>query len=213
MSFVGIKKLELTGIRNIIFDLGNVILNLDFDATITAFKDLGMDEEVISWDQAYADPVFYDLEVGRVSPDDFRSRVRQILGNKELTDEMIDEAWSAMILDVPPYKIQLLQELKKRYKVFLFSNTNFIHINRLQKQFKAEHGIEFSTLFDKVYYSHEIHERKPDLTSYRKVLGLENLDPSETLFIDDLEKNIHGAKNAGIKTFWLKSGIDLADLF
>ena len=213
MSFVTIRKTELKGIRNIIFDLGNVLLNLDFEATITTFKKLGMNEEVISWDQAYADPVFYELEVGRISPDGFRERVRNILGNPGITDEQIDEAWSAMILDVPKHRMQIIQELKKDFNVYLFSNTNLIHIKRLQQQFMEAQGIEFSSLFNKVYYSHELHERKPDITSFRKVLELENMTPSETLFVDDLEKNILGAQAAGIKTIWLKNGMDLADLF
>lgn len=207
------EKPEMAGIQNIVFDLGNVLLNLDFEATINAFQKLGMHEEVISWDQAYADPVFYDLEVGRITPDTFRNRIRQILNKSDLTDTQIDNAWCAMILDVPEHRVNILRELNKNYNVYLFSNTNCIHIRKLHSQFKSTFGIDFSSLFQKDYYSHELHERKPDLTSYRKMLEHAGIKAEETLFIDDLEKNIQGAQSAGIKTFWLKNGMELADLF
>jgi glucose-1-phosphatase len=213
MKNTTIVKPDLTSVKNIVFDLGNVLLNLDFDASIKAFRKLGMDEEVVSREQAYADPVFYELEVGRITPEAFRTRVRKILNNKDATDKAIDDAWCSMIRDVPAHRVEILKELRKNYKVYLFSNTNSIHISRLHEQFKSEHQIEFSSLFVKDYYSHELHERKPDLTSYRKMLEHSGIEPSVTLFIDDLEKNIRGAQDAGIKTFWLKDGMEMADLF
>lgn len=206
-------KLPLEGIKNIVFDLGNVLLNLDFDASIKAFRRLGLRDEVVDSQQAYADPVFYDLEVGRVTPEKFRARVRQILNNHDATDGEIDDAWSAMILDIPPRRVEVLKKLQSKFRIYLFSNTNIIHITKLHKQFRAEHGIEFSSLFVKDYYSHELHERKPELSSYRKMMALAGIQPEETLFIDDLEKNIRGAKMAGMKTCWLTNGTEIVDLF
>ena len=204
---------SLKGIQNIIFDLGNVIVNLNFDATIEGFRKLGLDEEVITMDQAYADPVFYELETGQTSPDIFREKVRGILNNGEVTDEQIDEAWCAMLLDVPAHRVRILQELGEKYNLYLLSNTNEIHINYFHKKFRQAHNIEFSSLFKKDYYSHELKERKPDLTSYRKMVELAGIDPAETMFIDDLEKNIRGAQRAGFSIFWLKDGLDIANLF
>ncbi len=206
-------ELQLAGIKNIVFDLGNVLLNLDFDASIKAFKKLGLNEEVVDSQQAYADPVFYDLEVGRITPEKFRARVRQILNNPDATDQNIDDAWSAMILDVPAHRVEVVQKLKEKYRLYLFSNTNIIHISRLHAQFKKEHGIEFSSLFHKDYYSHELHERKPELASYRKMMSQAGIIPEETLFIDDLEKNIRGAQMAGMRTHWLVNGSEIGDLF
>lgn len=206
-------KIGLYGIKNIIFDLGKVLLNLDFDASIKAFFELGLNRDVLSPQQAYADPVFYNLEVGKVTPEEFRIRARQILQNPNLSDKQIDDAWCAMILNIPKERVKLLQELSKKYKLFLFSNTNKIHIARLHQEFKIEHGIDFPPLFQKVFYSFEIHERKPDLPSYQKVIELSGVNPSETLFIDDLEKNIIGAQKAGLKTYWLNQGKDLSELF
>ena len=95
----------------------------------------------------------------------------------------------------------------------LFSNTNQIHIDRLLPAFKAEHKIDFPSLFSKTYYSHEIHERKPDLSSFKKVIKLSSVNPAESVFIDDLEKNILAAEKAGLKTFWLKDRAELAEIF
>jgi glucose-1-phosphatase len=206
-------EFQLKGIKNIVFDLGNVLLNLDFDASIRAFRKLGLKDEVVDGQQAYADPVFYDLEVGQITPEKFRSRVRQILNNPNATDQDIDDAWSAMILDIPAYRVKVLQKLKKKYRIYLFSNTNIIHITKLHKQFREEHGIEFSSLFQKDYYSHELNERKPELSSYRKMMAEAGIIPEETLFIDDLEKNIQGAQMAGMRTHWLNNGSEIGDLF
>ncbi len=188
-------------------------MNLDFDASIRAFQNLGLNKELLDRDHVYADPVFYKLEVGEVSPAEFRQRVREILNNPLLTDEQIDAAWCAMILDIPAKRVKKLQALRKNYRLFLFSNTNEIHITQLHKEFRNEHGIEFSSLFEKDYYSHEIHARKPDTESFLEVIELAGIVPEETLFVDDLEKNIEAAEKAGLKTFWLQQGMEMADLF
>ncbi|MBT3383706.1 MAG: HAD family phosphatase [Prolixibacteraceae bacterium] len=206
-------KIDLTDITNIIFDLGNVLLNLDFNASIKAFQELGLKNDVLNRQQAYSDPVFYELEIGKVTPEEFRKKVREILNNENATDLQIDDAWSAMVLDIPAERVKIVQELRKNYNVYLFSNTNQIHIDRLLPAFKAEHKIDFPSLFSKTYYSHEIHERKPDLSSFKKVIKLSSVNPAESVFIDDLEKNILAAEKAGLKTFWLKDRAELAEIF
>lgn len=206
-------KIDLTNIKNIIFDLGKVLLNLDFDASILAFQKLGLRKDVLDNQQAYSDPVFYELEVGKVTPEEFCSRVRNVLNNPDATDLQIEDAWYAMILDIPISRVKVVQELSKNYNVYLFSNTNQIHIERLHRKFKIEHGIDFPSLFVKDYYSHEIHERKPDLRSYQKVIELSGIKPEESIFIDDLEKNIIGARQTGLKTFWLKEGMEMTEIF
>lgn len=206
-------KPDLTNIKNIIFDLGNVLLNLDFDASINAFKELGMDQQVLNKQQAYADPVFYDLEVGRISKEEFTERVRKVLNNPEATNQKIEDAWYAMIRDIPSDRVSLVQKLAESFNVYLFSNTNQIHIERLHNDFYKEHHIEFPSLFVKDFYSHKIHARKPDLESYEKVIELSGVTPEETLFVDDLEKNITGAQKAGLKTFWLEDGMELTGVF
>ena len=206
-------KTDLAGIKNIIFDLGNVILNLDFDASIKAFQELGLDKAVLDRQQAYADPVFYNLEIGTVTPEEFHDRVRKILNNPNASNQQIDDAWYAMILDIPEGRVKVLQQLAKNYRIFLFSNTNAIHIGRLLSEFRKEHGFDFSSLFEKEFYSHEIHARKPDRAAFEKVIKLAKVRPEETLFIDDMEKNIVTAGQVGLKTLWLKEDRELTQLF
>lgn len=206
-------KPDLKGIKNIIFDLGNVILNLDFDASIKAFQKLGLDKTVLDRKLAYADPVFYQLEVGEISAADFHSRVRKLLGNAAAGNQQIDDAWYAMIRDIPVQRVKTLQQLGDKFRLFLFSNTNEIHISRLLDEFRDKYGFEFPSLFERVFYSHEIHARKPDLEAYEKVIRLAEVDPGETLFVDDLEKNILAAEAVGLKTFWLQKGMELYELF
>ena len=191
--------------------MGNVLLRLDFDASIKAFQRIGLQKDVLDRKQAYSDPVFYALEIGKVTPGEFRTRIRQLLNNPDLSDKQIDDAWTAMILDIPANRVEMLNRLNKNYNVYLFSNTNQIHISKLHADFKQQHGIEFPSLFVKDYYSHEIHERKPDLISYQKVIELSGVVPNETLFIDDLENNILSAREAGLKTYWHKASDEIAD--
>ena len=206
-------KADLTNIKNIIFDLGRVLLNLDFDASIKAFLKLGSDGAILDHKNAYGDPIFYNLEVGEITPAEFRSGVRKLLQNEQLTDVQIDEAWCTMLLDIPVHRVKKVQELSQNYNLYLFSNTNQIHINRLLSEFKEQYDFDFHSLFTAVYYSHEIHDRKPEISSYEKVIALSGVNPEETLFIDDLEKNIVAGQTAGLKTFWLQNGMEMAELF
>lgn len=206
-------KPDLTNIKNIIFDLGKVLLNLDFNASIVAFQNLGLKNDVFDSKHGYSDPVFHELEVGKISQEEFCSRVRILINNPNATDSQIEDAWFAMIRDIPANRVKVVQQLSKQYNVYLFSNTNQIHIERVHRKFKTDHGVDFSSLFVKDYYSHEIHECKPHLSSYEKVIELSGINPEESIFIDDLEKNIIGAQKAGLKTFWLKDGMEMAEIF
>ncbi len=206
-------KIDLTNIKNIIFDLGNVIVNLDFDASVKAFMALGLKHDVLNNQQVYSDPVFYEFEVGKITKPEFFMRMREVLKNPAATDLQIEEAWGSMIKDVPHRRVKVLQEIAKSYNLYLFSNTNQIHIEGFHATFKAQHGIDFPSLFVKDYYSHEIYERKPDLSSYQKVIELSGIRPEESMFVDDLEKNIIGAQKAGLKAFWLKPGMEMSEIF
>lgn len=206
-------KPDLTNIKNIIFDLGKVLLNLDFNATIEAFRNLGFNGNVLDHALVYKDPVFYELETGKITPAEFCNKVRKILNNPEITDLQIEDAWYAMIKDIPASRVEVLQKLAENYKVYLFSNTNQIHIERLHQKFRKDFGFEFPSLFVKDFYSHEIHFGKPDVNSYLKVIELSGVKPEESLFVDDLEKNIEGAQKAGLKTFWLRDGMEMAEIF
>ncbi len=204
---------DLTNIKNIIFDLGNVLLNLDFDASIKAFQKLGLSSGFLDRKHAYSDPIFNAYEVGKVTKEEFFNQVRRVVSNPFATDLQIEEAWYAMIKDIPAYRVKVVQKLKKNFNVYLFSNTNEIHITRLHKDFKLQHGIDFPSLFVKDFYSYIIQERKPDLNSFRKVIDQSGVVPAETLFVDDLEANILSAQKMGLQTLWLRNGLEMAEVF
>ncbi len=206
-------KTDLTNIKNIIFDLGRVILNLDFDASIKALKELGLSDDVLANYSAYPDPCFYEQEIGIISPKEFLKKMITVLGNDGITQEQVRSAWLKMVLDIPPHRVKVLQQLGEKYNIYLFSNSNKIHIDHIDIEFREKYGFEFPSLFKKQFYSHEINMRKPDLSSFEKVIQLSGIKPEETLFIDDLEENIEGAEKAGLKTFWLKEGMEMADIF
>lgn len=206
-------KVELSCIDNIIFDLGNVLLDLDIDASIKAFHGLGLNYDVLNARQVYTDPVFYNFETGAINEEEFRRQVRKLLANPNAADKQIDDAWCAMIGGIPRHRVNTLLELGSQYNIYLFSNTNSIHVRKLTAEFKKTYGIEFSSLFNKVFYSHLVNARKPDVAAFDKVIDLSGVTPERTLFVDDLEKNIEGALETGLKAFWLKPGMEMSELF
>ena len=204
---------NLSGIRNIIFDLGGVLLDLDFESPVREFSAIGKDGENFEYRQAIKDPVFLQFETGEISPDKFRERIRKMLGNPLVTDEVIDAAWCSMLLRVPVQKVRLLQQLSHSFRLFLFSNTNEIHISHFKKSFEECHGLPVDSLFEKTFYSHEIKDRKPRASSFRKVTELAGIDPDETLFVDDFEQNIAAAREFGLRVLHYIPGEDLSAPF
>ncbi|MGZ4034188.1 MAG: HAD family hydrolase [Bacteroidia bacterium] len=189
--------------KNIIFDLGNVILNIDYLLATKAFKELGLNSFETQFSQAQQQVLFDSYEKGQISSLQFRNELK-VYCKKDTTDQEIDSAWNAMLLDLPPERLDLLNRLKKTHRIFLLSNTNEIHINAfhiyLQKTFKIA---DLSAYFEKVYLSYKIGMRKPDAEIFEFILKENNLDPQETIFIDDSIQHIEGAKKLGIEAYWL----------
>jgi putative hydrolase of the HAD superfamily len=200
-----------SGIKNIIFDLGGVLLNIDPQRSIHAFHELGMADLIKPGGWGYEHEVFLKMEQGLLSEQEFRNGIRTLL-SRPASDARIDEAWCAMLLQFPPEKIGLLRELALQYRLYLFSNTNSIHIRYFHGLFMKEFGFPLPELFVKDYYSSDIKFRKPDLRSFQFVLNDAGLNPSETLFIDDLDKNTEAAALTGMHTIYLKPDMDLAKL-
>lgn len=196
-------------IKNLIFDLGGVLLDLDFDAPFRLFRKLNKNETIGDPKMLLQDPVFTGFETGRVTPEDFRSRLRHLLNNPGATDAELDQTWCSMLKEVPAEKVALLRELSADFRLFLYSNTNAIHIPWFSQRFFEQHNIEWPSLFEKTFYSHEINDRKPLLSGYRKVLGLAAIDPAETLFVDDLLQNVEAAEESGLKVLHYTPGDDL----
>ncbi len=191
-------------IKNILFDLGGVLLNLDQNKTFHAFKKLGLSPEVLSEHTN----LLNDFETGNCTVNSFIESLQKILPNGT-TEVQIIEAWNAMLLDFPAFRIEILKALKKTYKLYLFSNTNTIHITEVLQYTDGLFGKnEFENLFDGVYYSHVIGKRKPEVEAFECVLNLACINGHETLFIDDSESNIQGAQKAGLHTLLAKHPIE-----
>jgi len=188
-------------IKNIIFDLGGVILNLSVDSTLRKFAELSnapVDQVIKTY---HSRPEFLAYEKGEITNDEFRASLRSIFG-LTATDLALDECWNAMLGDIPPVRIDLLRELKVKYRTFLLSNTNAIHVDCFSGIVKKAHDLEsLEPLFHKTYYSHLMKMRKPDAEIYDYVLKENNLKASETIFLDDNAANLKGAASVGIQTF------------
>jgi putative hydrolase of the HAD superfamily len=198
--FLPFRHLDL---KNIIFDLGGVILNIDFDRTYREFARLGFDDFDKVFTLARQSGVFDKLDMGLITPGEFRDEIRRISG-KSLTDSQIDKAWNALLLDFPPQRIAILENLKPYYRTFLLSNTNTIHCEVYNKSLRDRYGVNgLQHYFEKVYYSHEVHLRKPDAAIFELVLGENSLKPEETLFIDDTEQHVNAARHLGINAYHL----------
>ena len=211
-----LKIMPDDGIKNIIFDLGNVILNVDYDQTIDAFKTLGVDDFEHLYTPLAQKHFIDNMDKGLITPSEFRESLRtEAPALRNRSDKEIDTAWCAMLLDLPKARLDILENLKKRYRTFLLSNTNEIHVAIFDDIVAGvSPGKRMSDYLEKVYYSNEMGMRKPDVEIYRFVIETNDLNPSETLFIDDLQANIEGASKAGLKTFLMEKGkVTLEDLF
>lgn len=199
-------------VKNIIFDFGGVILNLDYQLTEAAFAGLGLSDFGKLYSQAMQKELFDAFEKGLLSPAEFRAEIRKLI--KSASDEQIDSAWNSMLLDLPEERIVLLDKLKKRYRIFLLSNTNEIHFNAfsayIQEKFKRD---IFYEVFEKAYVSHKINMRKPDAEIFEFVVRENNLRKEETLFIDDSIQHVEAARNAGLHAIFLEKGKTILDLF
>lgn len=199
--------------KNIIFDLGGVILHIDYLLTEKAFKALGCVDFEKKYSQAKQLPLFDDFEKGKISNEDFVKELKKML-DMNVSDTDIINAWDAMLIDLPASRLQLLAELKKKYRTFLLSNTNEIHIKGFEKIIYEQHGISgLEAYFEKVYYSCRVNMRKPDAEIFELVLNENGLNPRETLFIDDSIQHIEGALKAGLQAKLLSGGVDVSTLF
>ena len=190
----------MSKVKNIVFDLGGVIMNLDVPKTIKALHKIGIEKIVNNTGHNYHHSFFYDFEVGDISEEHFLESLQK-LSNKKLNFSEIKQAWNEMILNIPLDRINFLRDLKEEYNLFLLSNTNSIHQFKYLSEFNHKYGYSFNSLFQKAYYSHEIGLRKPNKEVFDFVLKNSTLKASETLFIDDSLTNIKAAKKAGINTF------------
>jgi len=193
--------------KNVIFDLGVVIMNIEPRLTFDAFRRLGF---FGNWNDN--DQLIFKMEKGELTEPECRDEIRKRF-NIEASDRQIDEAWCAMIVGFDKEKINFLQKLKSFYSIYLFSNTNSIHVRLFKKLFEDQFHFPIDNLFVKTFYSNEIGLRKPDPASFQKVLKLAGIKASETLFVDDIEENIEGAACVELQTSLYYKGDSLISAF
>lgn len=201
-------------IKNIIFDYGNVIFHIDFNKVAQAWKDLGITNAHEFYGHRQQDDVFNALEKGQISPQAFADRIRELTGKPELTNEQINNAWNQIFIGIPKGNHELLLQLKEKYRTFLLSNINAIHYDYVHDYLKREYGMDDNSgLFEKTYYSHLMGKRKPDTEIFEQVLQENNLDPAETLFIDDSPQHLETAKKLGLQTYLMTAPDNIQQYF
>lgn len=190
-------------IKNIIFDLGGVLLNVDYLAPVREFEKLGITGFEDMYSKAQQSNLFNNLETGKIPPAEFRDAIREI-SEQPLTDAQIDHAWNSILLDLPQERVDFLYALRKKYRLFLLSNTNAIHIKSFEQTLKKQFGKNiFDEIFEHHYYSSDLGLRKPDTAIFEKVMQLNGLFAGDTLFIDDSPQHIEGARKTGMHVLWL----------
>jgi glucose-1-phosphatase len=201
-------------VKNLIFDLGGVILDLTVPKTILGFSKLsGMPPEKVTELFRHA-PGFLAFEKGEISEQEFRNFIRELY-NLNATDQTLDECWNAMLLSIPEERLQLLTVLKRKFKTFLLSNTNTIHLHFInQNVIPSLNGVKsLDDFFHRTYYSHLMKKRKPDHDIFLQVLEDNNLIAAETLFLDDNADNIEGARQVGLQTAFVNTTDFILDYF
>ncbi len=200
-------------IKNVIFDLGNVIIDLDIPRTWQSFEHLlGADfQDNLKKINADRD-IFIQYEIGRLTEQEFFDALRAST-NMPVSIKQLKEAWNAMLLTVPKARLDMLTELKKKYNVYLLSNTNQTHIDFVHGYLKTVYNVtDFEgDFFHKPYYSHHINLRKPNADIYEFVLNDGKMNPKETIFFDDMPANIETAKQLGIQAVLHPVGAEIVD--
>lgn len=204
--------MNLSSFDTIIFDLGGVVINLDYHKTTRAFEALGLENFGEMYSQAAQSGLFDDFEKGKCSIPFFINKLLDYLPTGTSANQVV-EAWNAMILDFPIENLQLLERLKSSHRIFLLSNTNEIHIQKVHQhlQLVSPHKT-LQPYFEKVYFSSDIGMRKPDAEIFEFVITENNLNPSKTLFIDDTRQHIIGAQKVGVQTYHLGKEEGICDI-
>ncbi|MBP5190021.1 MAG: HAD family phosphatase [Bacteroidales bacterium] len=199
-------------IKNIIFDFGGVIHDIRYENVGEAFVRHGITNLGNFYSKDFQTEEMDLFEKGLLSPAEYRDYIRRMTGH-DLSDSDIDDIVNAILIDVPAERVELLIQLRDKYSVYLFSNTNQINYDCFTVRLKAKFGFDiFERCFDAAYFSQFMHCRKPSPDGFRQIIAEQHLDPDKTIFIDDIAKNLDGARAVGIHGLHLANGTIL-DLF
>lgn len=199
--------------KNIIFDLGGVILDIDFKVTQHEFEKLGMNNIENIFTQFNQVHFFDQYDRGEISDAGFIANVKKLLP-EGITDQQVTDAWNAMLYDLPDDRFRLMQRIASNYRIFLMSNTNGIHFAEYQDRIQKQYTIPgLDSLFEKAYYSFKDGMRKPEERYFNRILEENGLRKEETVFIDDTINNTKASKSYGIKGILLSPPLTLNDVF
>jgi glucose-1-phosphatase len=188
------------GVKHIIFDLGGVLLNIDLNRISAGFASImNLNEEQVRRIKFDIVPAY---EIGAIGTHEFLASLSAYL-KPGYTDKDIISIWNSIIMDLPSERLNMLKELRLRYKVHLLSNINDLHADCFEENFRTAFKTDPRTYFDQYFYSHIIGRRKPDTGTYTWVLDQLQCEPEDVVFIDDMPENIEGARNTGIQAYQL----------
>ena len=197
--------------KAIIFDLGAVILNINYQNTIDEFTKLGVKNAANFYSKKVQTDLFDQIETGKISINEFLKALQKETKNTNINQ--LEMAWNAMLLDLPEKRLRLIKKLKNNHNIYLLSNTNAIHINSFKKKLGNTKWLEFSKLFDKMYLSYELGLKKPNVKIFEHILEDQKLKAEDVFFIDDSPQHIAGAKKLGIHCHHLLDDEDIIGLF
>ncbi len=199
-------------IKNIIFDLGDVIINIDLPRTTQAFAKLANISFEDSAKILKDSELFKKVETGILNEEGFRNFVREIFNHTEWTDQEIDTAWNTLLLDIPVERIDLIKRLKSKYRLFLLSNTSAIHVKATNLILEQTTGVKsLNDLLEHLFLSYEMGVMKPDHAIFEMVLQQANLKPEETLFLDDNADNVKASIEMGIQTIHVQKPTSIVE--
>jgi len=198
-------------IKNILFDLGGVILDINVQATLKKFYELGFPAQLMQYPHSMNTDLFFKYETGKMKVEQFREEIRTVSG-VDVSDEVFDEAWNSMLVRIPRERTDLLKVLANRYSIYMLSNTSDLHAPVFEKMFEETAGMKMQNLFTKIYYSHEIGYLKPDLEAWEYVINDAGIKAEETLFLDDNIQNIKASQELGFQAIHIHERTNLMDL-
>ena len=202
---------QAPNIKNILFDLGGVILDINVQATLKRFYEMGFPAELMQFPDSMTTDLYFKYGTGKINTEQFRNQIRKAAG-VEMTDQAFDEAWNAMLVRFPEERVKLLKVLSKRYNLYMLSNTSALHVKVFEHMYLETAGEPMQKVFKKLYYSHEIGWHKPDSEAWKYVIKDAAIKPQETLFLDDTIHNIKAAQELGFQAIHIHERTNLMNL-
>ena len=199
-------------VKALLFDLGGVIVDLDYKKTANAFENIGLQNAEKAYSQFNQTDLFNLFEIGHISSEEFLAEIQSEITNQVSLSE-ITKAWNSMIIGFQHSKLEKIKKLSEQVPCYLLSNTNEIHLSYIEQLLQEMGFKHFLNIFESCYFSHQIGKRKPHKETFEWVLNQMNYDAQDVLFIEDSPQHIEGAKSAKLNTFYFKKDSSLSDIY